>query len=100
LVYSKGFEYYAIYPTKRGSKEDILTNINRLLKIGKEIIMTKDFVEVFKVSTPTAISYIKIVQEYNLVKELTETDAGAKMYQIQDPVIKHLIKYGIVEIQK
>ncbi len=100
IVYSKGFEYYAIYPTKRGSKEDILTNINRLLKIGKEIIMTKDFVEVFKVSTPTAISYIKIVQEYNLVKELTETESGAKMYQIQDPVIKHLIKYGITEIQK
>lgn len=100
LVYSTGFEYYAIYPTKRGSKEDILTNINRLLKIGKEIIRTKDFVEIYKVSTPTAISYIKIVQEYNLVKELTETDGGAKMYEIQDPVIKHLIKYGLTEIQK
>ncbi|MDC6384914.1 hypothetical protein D2V93_14975 [Flagellimonas taeanensis] len=100
LVYSKSFEYYAIYPTKRGSKEDILTNINRLLKIGKTTVMTKDFVDVFKVSTPTAISYIKIVQEYNLVKELTETDGGAKMYEILDPVIKHLIKYGITEIKK
>lgn len=100
MVYSKGFEYYAIYPTKRGSKEDILTNINRLLKIGKNVIMTKDFVDVYKVSTPTAISYIKIVQEYNLVKELTETDGGAKMYEINDPVIKHLIKYGIAELKK
>ena len=101
LVYSKGFEYYAIYPTKRGSKEDILTNINRLLKIGKNIIVTKDFVEVYKVSTATAISYIKIVQEYNLVKELTEkTEDGAKIYEINDPVIKHLIKYGITELKK
>jgi hypothetical protein len=100
LVYSRSFEYYAIYPTKRGSKEDILTNINRLLKIGKTTVMTKDFVEAFKVSIPTAISYIRIVQEYNLVKELTETDGGAKMYEILDPVIKHLIKYGITEIKK
>jgi len=100
LVYSKSFEYYAIYPTKRGSKEDILTNINRLLKIGKTTIMTKDFIDAYKVSTPTAISYIKIVQEYNLVKELTETDGGAKIYEILDPVIKHLIKYGITEIKK
>ena len=100
LVYSKSFEYYAIYPTKRGSKEDILTNINRLLKIGKMTIMTKDFVDAYKVSTPTAISYIKIVLEYNLVKELTETDGGAKIYEILDPVIKHLIKYGITEIKK
>lgn len=100
LVYAKSFEYYAIYPTKRGSKEDILTNINRLLKIGKEVIKTKDFVEVFKVSNQTGISYIKIVQEYNLVKELTETDSGAKMYEVQDPVIKHLIKHGVTEVKK
>ncbi len=101
LVYSKGFEYYAIYPTKRGSKEDILTNINRLLKIGKNVIVTKDFVEVYKISTPTAISYIRILQEYNLVKELTEkTVESAKMYEINDPVIKHLIKFGITELKK
>jgi hypothetical protein len=100
LVYAKSFEYYAIYPTRRGSKDDILTNINRLLKIGKEIIVTKDFVDIYKVSTPAAISYIKIVQEYNLVKELTETDGRAKMYAIQDPVIKFLIKNKVTEIQK
>lgn len=99
-MYSKGFEYYASYLTKRGSKQDILTNINRLLKIGKETIMTKYFVDVYKVSTPTAISYIKIVQEYNLVKELSEMDDGAKMYEILDPVIKHLIRHGISEIKK
>jgi len=100
LVYAKSFEYYAIYPTKRGSKEDILTNINRLLRIGKTIIKSKDFVDVFKVSSQSGNSYIRIVQEYNLVKELTETDAGAKMYEIQDPVLKHLMKYGITEIKK
>lgn len=100
LVYARSFEYYAIYPSRRGAKEDILTNINRLLKIGKTTIMTKDFVDVYKVSTPTAISYIKIVQEYNLVRELTETVGTAKMYEILDPVLIYLIKYGIPEIKK
>lgn len=100
LIYSKSFEYYAIYPTKRGSKEDILTNINRLLRIGKSIIKSKDFVEIFKVSSQSGNSYLRIVQEYNLVKELTETEAGAKLYEIQDPVLKHLMKYGITEIKK
>ncbi len=100
LIYAKSFEYYAIYPTKRGSKEDILTNINRLLKIGKSVIKSKDFVDVFKVSSQSGNSYLRIVQEYNLVKELTETDAGSRIYEIQDPVIKHLIKYGISEIRK
>lgn len=100
LVYAKSFEYYAIYPTKRGSKEDILTNINRLLRIGKSIIKSKDFVDIFKVSSQSGNSYLKIVQEYNLVKELTETEAGAKLYEIQDPVLKYLIKSGITEIKK
>lgn len=99
-TYCLAFDYYAIYPTKRGSKDDILTNINRLLKIGKEVIRTKDFVDAYKVSTPTAISYIKIVQDYNLVKEMTETDGVAKMYKILDPVILHLIKSNVTEIRQ
>lgn len=100
LTYAKLFEYYAIYPSKKGSKEDILSNINRLLKIGKLTVRTKDYADVYKVSVPTAISYIKIAQEYNLIKELPETDAGAKLYDVLDPVIKHLIKSGVDEIKK
>jgi hypothetical protein len=100
LVYARSFDYYAIYPTKRGAKEDILINVNRILKIGKTIIKSKDFVDAFKVSSQSGNSYLKIIQEYNLVKELTETDGGAKMYEILDPVINHLIKYGITEVKK
>ena len=100
LTFAKNFDYYSIYPSKRGAKEDILTNINRILKIGKEVIKTKDFSFVFKVSVPTAISYIKIMQEYDLIKELTETDGGAKMYEIKDPIIKFLIQNNVSELKK
>lgn len=99
-IYSKDFEFYAVFPSKKGSKEDILVNINRLLKIGKLQIKTKDFIDIAKVSTPTAINYIKIVQNYGLVKYIGETENGAKTYEIQNPVVKHLIDNGISEINK
>lgn len=99
MTYCHSFDYYAIYPSKRGAKNDILRNINRLLKIGKTVIMTKDFVEVYKVGAQTAISYIKLVQDYNLVSEMPETDGAAKMYSITDPVIKFLINRNISEIR-
>lgn len=99
-IYCLNFDYYALYPTKSSGKEDIITNINRLLKIGKPIIKTSDYINTYKVSTPTAISYIRITLNYNLIKELPETDNGAKQYKIIDPVILHLIKLEIPELRK
>ena len=100
LTYCKDFEFYAVFPSKKGSKEDILVNVNRILKIGNEEIKTKDYVDIAKVSTPTAISYIKIVQNYGLVHYIGETENGAKTYQVQNPVIKFLIRKGVREINK
>lgn len=100
LTYCKDFEFYAVFPSKKGSKEDILVNVNRILKIGNEEIKTKDYIDIAKVSTPTAISYIKIVQNYGLVHYIGETENGAKTYQVQNPVIKYLINKGIREINK
>ncbi|AHF13983.1 hypothetical protein BARVI_12050 [Barnesiella viscericola DSM 18177] len=99
LLFCQNFDYYAIYPRSMG-KVDVITNINRLLKIGKTIIKTNDYVSTYKVSTPTAISYIRIALNYNLIKELPETDKGAKQYTINDPVISHLIEAGITELRK
>lgn len=100
LTYCKDFEFYAVFPSKKGSKEDILVNVNRILKIGNEEIKTKDYVDIAKVSTPTAISYIKIVQNYGLVHYIGETENGAKTYQVQNPVLKYLIRKEIKEISK
>lgn len=99
-IYCQSFDYYAIYPTKTAGKENVINNINRLLKIGKKIIKASDYVNVYKVSTPTAISYIRITLNYNLIKELPETDKGAKQYAIIDPVINYLIGIGVSELRK
>lgn len=98
--YCRNFDFYAMYPTKKGTKEDVVTNVNRLLKIGKRTIGTKDFANSFKISTQTAISYIKIVQGYSLIKELPETTNGAKLYEITDPVIKYLLSNNITALDK
>ncbi|WP_145758339.1 P-loop ATPase, Sll1717 family [Sediminicola sp. YIK13] len=98
--YCKDFEFYAVFPSKKGSKEDILVNVNRILKIGSLEIKTKDYVDIAKVSTPTAINYIKIVQNYGLVHYIGETENGAKTYQVQNPVIKFLIEKGVKEINR
>ncbi|MBU2912440.1 ATP-binding protein [Reichenbachiella agariperforans] len=100
LSYCRDFEFYAVFPSKKGSKEDILVNVNRILKIGSEEIKTKDYIDIAKVSTPTAISYIKIVQNYGLVHYVGETENGAKTYQVQNPVIKFLIRKNVKEISK
>lgn len=94
LNYCKNFEFYAVFPTKKGTKEDVVININRLLKINKLTIRTKDFVDVFKVSTPTAISYIKILQDYGLV-----TNLGGNNYDVINPIIRHLIMNSVKQIK-
>ncbi len=99
-IYCSNFDWYAIYPTRTIGKGNIITNINRLLKIGKTKIKTTDYISVYRVSTPTAISYIQIALNYNLIRELPETDGGAKLYKIIDPVINHLIRIGIQELRK
>ncbi len=99
-IYCSSFDWYAIYPTRTSGKVNIITNINRLLKIGKPQIKTNDYVSAYKVSTPTAISYIQIALNYNLIKELPETEGGAKLYTIIDTVVNHLIRIGIPELQK
>jgi len=99
IEFSKTFDFYAAFPGKRGTKDDVMTSVNRLLKIGKLQISTKDFVSSFKVSSQTAKNYIQIQQNYGLVvKNSTSIDGNANFYDVKYPVIKHLIENGIFEI--
>jgi len=99
-IFSQTFDFYAAFPGKRGTKEDILTNINRLLRIGKSTIRTQDFVEVFKVSTPTGINYIAINKDYGFLVESSDIDGKAKIYNITNPIILNLIANEVPELRK
>jgi hypothetical protein len=99
-IFAETFDFYAVFPGNRGNKLDVITNINRLLRIGKKQIKTKDFVDVFKVSNATAISYIKVHRDYGLVSEDSETESGAKLFNITNPIILNLLDNKTPEIKK
>jgi len=94
MKFCKEYEYYALFPSKRNSKEDVFRNINRLLKTGKTTLRATDFVTSLKVSTSTANSYIKIITDFNFAK-MTDQQY---VYEISDPKLKFLIEKGINEI--
>lgn len=98
LVYCKSFEFYAVFPGKRGTKEDVMTSVNRLLRVGKKELTTKDFISQFKVSNPTGINYIKSQQEFGLVTRIGNTEGKTYLYEVQHPVIKFLIDNKVTSI--
>jgi hypothetical protein len=94
LKFCKEYEYYALFPSNRNSKDDVFRSINRLLKTGKIILRSNDLASVLKVNPATANSYIKIMSDFNFIK-MTEEQY---VYVIIDPKIKHLIESKVVEI--
>lgn len=94
LKFCKDYEYYALFPSNRNSKEDVFRNINRLLKTGRTVLRANDLAAALKVSAGTANSYIKIMSDYNFIK-MTEEQY---VYKIIDPKINHLIENNTVEI--
>lgn len=94
LRFCKDYEYYALFPSNRNSKEDVFRNINRLLKTGKTVVKSTDLAAALKVSPPTANSYIKIMSDYNFIKMTDEQ----YVYTVIDPKISYLIENNTVEI--
>lgn len=94
LKFCKEYEYYALFPSNRSSKEDVFRNINRLLRTGKKVLKANDIAAVHKVSGVTANSYIKIMTDFNFIKMTDEQ----YVYQINDPKIAYLIENSVSEI--
>lgn len=94
LKFCKEYEYYALFPTERKAKDDIIKNINRLLKNGKIEVKSVDLAAMLKVSSSAANNYIRIMLDFNLIKNTPQQ----YVYQIADPKLKFLIDQGIKEI--
>ncbi|WP_140486247.1 ATP-binding protein [Flavobacterium sp. GSA192] len=94
LKFCKEYEYYALFPSNRNSKDDVFRNINRLLKTGKTTLRSNDIASVLKVNPATANTYIKIMSDFNFIKMTDEQ----YVYNIIDPKIKHLIENKTIEI--
>ena len=94
LKFCKEYEYYALFPSNRNSKDDVFRNINRLLKTAKIKLKSNDIASVLKVNPATANSYIKIMSDFNFIKMTDEQ----YVYNVIDPKIRHMIENKIIEI--
>jgi Cdc6-like AAA superfamily ATPase len=94
LKFCKDYEYYALFPSNKNSKDDVFRNINRILKVGKTKLRATDIGSILKVSPPTANSYIKIMSDFNFIR-MTEEQY---VYDVIDPKLIYLINNNIVEI--
>lgn len=94
LKFCREYEYYALFPSKRNSKDDVFRNINRILKTAKTTLRANDIAAVLKVSGVTANSYIKIMSDFNFIKMTDEQ----YVYEVIDPKIKYLVENKILEI--
>lgn len=94
LKFCSNYEYYALFPSKKNTKDDVFRNINRILKTAKTTIRATDIAAILKVSGVTANSYIKIMSDFNFIKMTDEQ----YVYEVVDPKIRYLIVNKVLEI--
>lgn len=99
LKFIKNYDYYSVYSSRKGTKEDIVNNLTKLLRIGKKQFSIKDMVSSLKVSSQTAKSYLRIMKNYGLVRDNDENTGTAKSYIVIDPKVSFLILCKIINLQ-
>ncbi|MBI4209961.1 MAG: hypothetical protein HY544_00445, partial [Candidatus Diapherotrites archaeon] len=90
-----GYDFYAIYPARSGSRRDILSIITKLKKIGKPNFKSKDIQTTFKFSQASAVNYVKLWKAFGVIKEDQEVVGKEKQYSLTDPKIEYLVRYQI-----
>ena len=98
MNFCKTYDYYSIFPSKKGTKQDIISIVNRILKVGRTTFKGTDLAAVYKFSSQSANSYVKIMKSYALIKDADETSSGSREFIVTDPKLKYLINKGIKKI--
>ena len=98
LKFCTNYDYYSIFPSKRGTREDIVSIINRILKVGRLTFRGTDLAAAFRFSSQSANSYVKLMKGYMLINEVEENVTGPKEFEVTDPKIRLLIKNKIDKI--
>jgi len=99
IKYCRYYDYYSVFPSKVGTKEDIVSIVNKILKVGKKKFKSSDLVAEFKFSTQSANSYIKIMKDYGLIYDNEQMASTTKEYIITDPKLNYLIDNNIKELK-
>lgn len=89
-LFCQTFEYKSLFPT-----ENIISNINKLTKVGKIEFLISDLISTFKISAQTGNSWVGPMQNLGLIEEIDNFGSKAKKYRIIDPKIVFLIKNNL-----
>ena len=95
ISFLKNYDFYSIYPTQKGTKQDIRGIINKLKNIGKIEFKVKDVMQILKLKHQAGSSHIKIMKNYGIVKEKDDTPGMEKQYFVSDPKISYIIQNNI-----
>lgn len=99
IKYCKHYDYYSVFPSKIGTKEDIVSIVNKVLKVGKKNFKSSNLVSEFKFSTQSANSYIKIMKDYGLIHDNEQIVSTTKEYIVIDTKINYLIENNIKALE-
>lgn len=100
IKFCKEYDFYSIFPSKKGTKEDIVSIVNKILRIGRVHFKSTDLVNEFKFSTQSANSYIKIMKDYGLIIDNDQIVGGTKEFIVIDPKIVYLINNNVKALRE
>jgi hypothetical protein len=101
INFCRKFDYESQSPSKLGKSTDLISWINRILRIRKETFSIEDLNTVFTLKTPTSVKHIEMMIKLGLIKEnYMQTYGGETIYAVIDPKIKFLMTRSVLELDQ
>lgn len=99
LEYCKRFDYDALQTARFPSRQDMVSWINKLLRLKKHYFSSTEFKSTFSLNLTTNAKWIDTLIKGGIIKVSIEGEnLEEQFYEISDPRIKHLITNGIIEL--
>jgi hypothetical protein len=101
ITFCRRFDYESQNPSKVGKSNDLVSWINKILRIRKIIFSVDDLNSVFLQKTSISIKHIELMIKLGLIKEYyMQTPEGNQQYEVVNPKIKFLISRSILELDQ
>jgi hypothetical protein len=101
VTFCTKFDYESQQPSKTGRRSDLISWMNRALRIRKSIFCIEDLNQVYSQKTNISTKYIEDMMKLGIIKESYDrTLDNLAIYEIVDPKLKYLISRGVMELDQ
>jgi hypothetical protein len=101
INFCRTFDYESQSPSKLGKSTDLISWINRILRIRKDTFSIDDLSSIFTLKTPTSVKHIDMMMKLGLIREnYMQTENGDAVFEVIDPKIKFLMTRGILDLDQ